>query len=60
MRRITLFTVAAALILIGIGTWNVTTNHARAASTGVDPLGMMTSAINLPASQYDDYSVVFN
>jgi hypothetical protein len=60
MRRITLFTVAAALIVVGIGTWSVIENHARAATTGVDPLGMMTSAQNLPTSQYDDYSVVFN
>jgi hypothetical protein len=49
-----------ALILIGIGTWNVSANHARAASAGVDPFGMMTGAKDLPTSHYDDYSVVFN
>jgi len=37
-----------AKFVIGIGTWSVTANHARAATTGVDPLGMMTGAQSLP------------
>jgi hypothetical protein len=49
-----------AKFVIGIGTWSVTANHARAATTGVDPLGMMTGAQSLPTWQYVDYSVVFN
>jgi hypothetical protein len=53
---------AAALILIGLGAWIVTTNSRVAASTpvGIDPLQMMTSATNLPTSHYVDYEVIFN
>ena len=41
MRKISMF--AAALVLIGIGTWAITTNQRVAASTlvGIDPLEMM-------------------
>ncbi len=64
MRKIS-FCVAdvAVLILIGVGTWvgvgTGTSTPALAAST-IDPFAMMTTATNLPASHYDDYSVVFN
>jgi hypothetical protein len=44
MRRITTFTVAAALVLIGIGTWSMTTEHTRVRSAVMNPLGMITSA----------------
>jgi hypothetical protein len=59
MRKINVF--AAALILIGLGAWVVTTNSRVAASTpvGIDPLQMMTGATNLPTSHYVDYSVEF-
>ena len=60
MRKISLFAAVAALILIGIGTWNFPTTDARAASPGIDCFGMMTDAKNLPTTHYDDYSVVFN
>ena len=45
MRKISMF--AAALALIGIGIWAVTTNrHVAAASTpaGIDPLQMIANA----------------
>lgn len=60
MRKINVF--AAALILIGLGAWIVTTNSRVAASTpvGIDPLQMMTGATNLPTSHYVDYEVIFN
>ena len=59
MRKINVF--AAALILIGLGAWIVTTNSRVAASTpvSIDPLQMMTGATNLPTSHYVDYSVEF-
>src|SRR6516162_7683216 len=55
MRKINVF--AAALILIGLGAWVVTTNSRVAASTpvGIDPLQRMTGATNLPPSHYVDY-----
>ena len=60
MRKINVF--AAALILIGLGAWIVSTNSRVAASTpvGIDPLQMMTGATNLPTSHYVDYEVIFN
>jgi hypothetical protein len=60
VRKINVF--AAALILIGLGAWVVTTNSRVAASTpiGIDPLKMMTSATNLPPSHYVDYNLIFN
>jgi len=60
MRKINV--IAAALILIGLGAWVVTTNSRVAASTpvGVDPLQMMTGATNLPPSHYVDYGLIFN
>ena len=59
MPKISMF--AAALILIGLGTWVVATNSRVTASTpvGIDPLQMMTGATNLPTAHYVDYSVVF-
>ena len=47
MRKISMF--AAALVLIGIGTWAITTNQRVAASTpaGIDPLQMMANAKGL-------------
>ena len=60
MRKISMF--AAALLLIGIGAWAVTTNQRVAASTpaGIDPLQMMGNAKDLPVTQYVDYSLIFN
>jgi type IV secretory pathway TrbD component len=64
MRKISIFAgVVAVLALIGVGTWigvgTGTSTPALAAST-VDPFAMLTSATDLPTSQYVDYSVVFN
>ena len=59
MRKISMF--AAALVLIGIGAWALTTNQHVAASTpGIDALQMMANAKDLPAAQYVDYTFVFN
>jgi hypothetical protein len=60
MRKISMF--AAALVLIGIGAWALTTNQHVAASTpaGIDALQMMANAKDLPATQYVDYTFVFN
>ena len=60
MRAIGYFAAAAVLILIGLGIWTVPTTHAFVPSAGIDPSAMMTTIKGLPASHYDDYSVVFN
>ena len=60
MRKISMF--AAALVLIGIGAWAVTTSERVPASTpaGIDSLQMMVNAKDLPSTQYVDYTFVFN
>ena len=60
MRKISIF--AAALILIALGAWAITTTPRVVASTpvGIDPFQLMTSARDLPAAHYVDYSVIFN
>jgi hypothetical protein len=62
MRKITLFAAGFATgAVIGIGAWigvGASSTNALAVST-VDPSAMMMDAKNLPASHYDDYSLVF-
>jgi hypothetical protein len=61
MRQIALFAVLAALILIGIGKWDVTAiREEPVLSGGVDTFALMASAKDLPSSHYEDYSLVFN
>jgi hypothetical protein len=60
MRKIGYFAAAALLVLIGLATWRVPTTQAFVGSAGIDPSAMMSTAKDLPASHYDDYSVVFN
>ena len=62
MRKISLFAVAAALILAGVGAWATSATQARvepAAEAGVDPSRIMMNAKDLPAEEFVDYSVVF-
>ena len=60
MRKISMF--AAALILIAVGAWAVTTAPRVDASTParIDPYQIMTNARDLPAAHYVDYSLIFN
>jgi hypothetical protein len=53
---------AAALILIAVGVWALTTTPRVVASTpvGIDPLQMMTNARDLPTAHYVDYTLIFN
>jgi hypothetical protein len=62
MRTTKLFAVAAAaLILAGIGGWasSTVTKAGVPTSVQIDPFQMMVNSTNLPASHYDDYSLVF-
>ena len=55
MRKINFLTVAAALILAGVGTWAASTTHASvAAPRQIDPFQMMMSAQDLPTQQEVD------
>jgi hypothetical protein len=60
MCKISMF--AAALVLIGIGAWALTTDQRVAASTpvGIDALQMMANAKGLAASDYVDYTFIFS
>ena len=60
MRKISMF--VAALILIAVGAWAITTTPRVVASTpvGIDPFQMMTNTRNLPATHYVDYTLIFN
>jgi hypothetical protein len=67
MRKTKVFAVAtAALILAGIGGWASSAVNAgrTAAATPIniqmDPFQEMVRAKGLPASHYDDYSLIFN
>jgi hypothetical protein len=65
MRKTNLFAIAAAaLIIAGIGKWASSTIHATWAvipiSVLMDPFKAMLNATDLPTSQYDDYSLIFN
>jgi hypothetical protein len=59
MRKISMF--AAALILIAVGAWAITTTPRVVASTpaGIDPLQMMSNARKLPSEHYVDYTLIF-
>lgn len=60
MYKISIF--AAALILISVGAWAMTTGARVDASTkdAVHPLQLMSNAKNLPEAHYVDYTFVFN
>lgn len=59
MRQIALFAVLAALILISVG-WNAsTTRKEPVVFPGIDTFGLMANSKDVPASRYDDYSLVF-
>ena len=68
MRKTKVFVVAAAaaLILAGIGGWaSSAVNAGRTAAATpihvqIDPFQEMVKAKGLPASHYQDYSLIFN
>ena len=55
---------AAALILACAAGWSISDTQARAITpiptVQIDPFNMMTSAKQLPAEHFADYSLVFN
>jgi hypothetical protein len=64
MRKISLFAVAAAVILAGVGAWATSTTKARVAPVDVEVkspsiLELTIRAGDLPTAHYEDYSLVF-
>jgi hypothetical protein len=56
-------TIAAVLILAGIGTWSVSAPYARVdtpVGASVDPSQMMMNAKELPTVEFVDYTFVFH
>jgi hypothetical protein len=64
MRKISLFAVAAALILAGLGGWVASTTHARVETVapveGIDPTRITMNAQGLSTEEFADYTFVFN
>jgi hypothetical protein len=59
MRKISMF--SAALVLLNVEAWAVTTSQRVPASTpaGIDQMQMMANAKGLASTQYVDYTFVF-
>jgi|307.fasta_scaffold43429_2 hypothetical protein len=63
MRKISLFALAATVIVAGIGVWAAsTTTTARVAPStgdGIKPFQLMLNAKALPTVEFTDYTFVF-
>jgi hypothetical protein len=61
MRKITLFTVVAAVIATGFGVWAAAPTNARVPSMGqgIEPFKLMMNAKGLPTEEFADYTFVF-
>src|SRR6516164_5066340 len=63
MRKISLFAVATALTVAGVGGWAASTTKARVAPSigpGIEPFKLMMNAKELPAVEFVDYTFVFH
>jgi hypothetical protein len=64
MRKITMFAVAAVLILAGLRGWVASTTHARFEAPlgggGIDVSQITLNAHDLPTEEFADYTFVFN
>ena len=64
MRKISLFAVAAVLIVAAVGGWVASTTHARVdgpiAVESIDPTRITMNAHDLPTEEFADYTFVFN
>ena len=64
MRKISLYVIAAFLILTGVGGWIASTTQARVEaltlSETINPSQVTMNARGLPTEQFTDYTFVFN
>jgi hypothetical protein len=63
MRKTTLFAVAAALIVTGVGVWAAAPTTARVAPSmgqGVEPFQLMMNAKGLATAEIYDHGFVFH
>ena len=63
MRRISLFAIAAALVVTGVGVWATSATNARvspAMGQGIEPLQPMMNAKGLAVAELADYTFVFH
>ena len=63
MRKISLFAVAAALIVAGVGGWVASTTNARVAPSigpGIEPFQLMMNAKGLATAEFYDHGFVFH
>jgi hypothetical protein len=54
----TLFGIAIIAVAVVITTWSEPT-VGKTPTVSVDPLGLMTTAPNLPQAHYKDYSTIY-
>jgi hypothetical protein len=55
----TLFGIAIIAVALVITTWSVEPTVGKTPTVSVDPLGLMTTAPNLPEAHYKDYSTIY-
>jgi hypothetical protein len=64
MRKVYLFTAAAAFTLGAVGAWAASTMYAGVnapeRTVTIDAIQLMKTAGNLPVEEFKDYSVVFD
>jgi hypothetical protein len=61
MGNIIVATAAGLVLAVSfIGGWATSASHARVATPALNPSQIMTSAKNLPTSEFVDYTFVFN
>jgi hypothetical protein len=55
----TLFGIAIIAVAVVITTWSVEPTVGKTPTVSVDPLGLTTTAPNLPEAHYKDYSTIY-
>jgi hypothetical protein len=62
MRKITIFAIAAALVVTGFAVWAAAPTNARftPSSQGIEPFQLMTNAKGLATAEFVDYTFVFH
>jgi hypothetical protein len=55
----TLFGIAIIAVALVINTWSVEPTVGKTPTVSVDPLGLMSTAPNMPEAHYKDYSTIY-
>ena len=55
----TLFGIAIIAVAVVITTWSVEPTVGKTSTVSVDPLGLMSTAPDMPEAHYKDYSTIY-